>query len=424
MINKQEYIQTLTNVKVVLGNGFDLHCGLRTTYNDFFRFNFKKIIHIKKLFDEYEKRETFNVNFSDPKNNLINTWDVFFALNKIFDIENKNWCDIERLIYSSLVPYDKDLSDTKTIVIGLGSDINWNHINSLIFSGRTATNYLDRFIVEFIKARAGFKGIKLNNFYRFLLLELKEFEKNFGEFIYRQFHIKYLETCNGGMVFLNTNYLNNAVYTINELANADNIVAIDSFNFSVIEKDSIKEKFHNINGTYESPIFGVDTRFSPEEPRYIFAKTSRRIDSDMAGETFDKKVDFSNLVIYGHSLNEADYSYFFPVFDKLNLLDSTATGVVVFAYSIYKEKLFEKIESELRMSISKIVLEYAKSKNIPNPERLLDSLSTQKRILTYKINTLSPLCRAPTEIDKDWEKIDKEIEEYYKHDVLVEELIK
>jgi hypothetical protein len=34
---KESIIEGLSKIKVVLGNGFDLHCGLPTKYSDFFK---------------------------------------------------------------------------------------------------------------------------------------------------------------------------------------------------------------------------------------------------------------------------------------------------------------------------------------------------------------------------------------------------
>ena len=48
---ENEYLFNLRNVKLVLGNGFDLHCGLKTRYKDFFEFDNTK----DELKNWYEK---------------------------------------------------------------------------------------------------------------------------------------------------------------------------------------------------------------------------------------------------------------------------------------------------------------------------------------------------------------------------------
>lgn len=166
----------------------------------------------------------------------------------------------------------------------------------------------------------------------------------------------------------------------------------------------------HINGSWKNPIFGVDTVFEPKDPAFIFTKTSRRIDSDLFDNSIETKPDFENLVIYGHSLDEADYSYFFPAFDKLKLTDSLASNVVVFAYSIYDSNKEEEIKAELRQAVSNIMYAYAKSKNLSDPKRFLDSLSTQKRIVTYEIPMLDRKEYGYSLIDQNWDRIYKEID--------------
>lgn len=414
-MDKQEYIKSLKNVRIVLGNGFDLHCGLHTKYSDYYCLNFKRYFFIKNKFKAYESTDVFDLNFKDKEVQIINTWDVFFILNGPDSPKDlrKNWCDVESLILSSLIDNETKANDIKSAVLRLGSVINWNVIETFLTSGQTAQTHMDRSVIEFIKQRSKFLKTDYRKFFQFLLAELKQFEKDFGMFIYKQFHDNYLETCShNNKQFLNTYYLQDAVYTIDELCDENNLSSIDSFNYSSIEKESLKTKFQNINGSYKNPIFGIDSKFPPEDNRYIFTKTARRIDSDMFDESFESKPNFDNVIIYGHSLNEADYSYFFPLFDKLNLLDSTALGVIVFAYSVYDKSSAEYIESDFRKSISKILFEYANSKQLPEPGRLLDSLSTQKRIVTFKLNDIRFDGAVKSQLDREWDKIYKDLDKY------------
>ena len=414
-MDKQEYIKSLKNVRIVLGNGFDLHCGLHTKYSDYYCLNYKKYFFIKNKFKVYDSSNVFDLDFKDKIVQALNTWDIFFTLNGPDNpkLLRNNWCDVESLILCSLADDEIKENDIKNAVLRLGSDINWNVIEAFLISDHLAQTHKDRFVIEFIKQRSKFLKIDYRNLIKFLLIELKQFEKDFGMFVYRQFHDKYLESCNNYYkYFLNTDYLQDAVYTIDELCDENNLSSIDSFNYSIIEKESLKVKFQNINGSYKNPIFGIDSKFPPEDKRYIFTKTARRIDSDMVDESFESKPTFDNVIIYGHSLNEADYSYFFPLFDKLSLLDSTASGVIVFGYSIYDETKAESIESDFRKSISKILFEYANSKQLPEPGRLLDSLSTQKRIMTFRLNDIHYEGRAKPQLDQEWDKIYKELDLY------------
>ena len=82
-----------------------------------------------------------------------------------------------------------------------------------------------------------------------------------------------------------------------------------------------------------APIFGVDNHEIFEidsgendnwdDPRIIFTKSYRLIDNhvnSIRNTAFQKKVD--TIIIYGHSLNRADYSYFESIFDMYDVFNS------------------------------------------------------------------------------------------------------
>lgn len=411
-MNKAEYVKSLSKVKIVIGNGFDLHCGLHTTYSDYYCKNYKKYLFIQNLYSRYEKTDELDFDFQDSKIYSLNAWDIFFALNSSKNPKEckQQWCDIERLMLSSLMPYEESNKDIKTFALGLFSKIHWRLIAKCVSMNQLATNHIDKFVVNFIKCKMDYKEIHHGDFYKFLLSELKEFEHNFGEFIYWQLHIFYYEKINYGQLFLNAAYIEMAVDTLDELCGKDNLVGIDSFNYSYIHTEKMCNLVQHINGNHKNPIFGIDTIFEPNDICFPFTKTGRRIDSDMFNESFDSKPDFDNVIIFGHSLNESDYSYFFPVFDKLHLTDSLAKNVIVFAYSVYDREKEETIKANLRQAISNIILQYAKSKNVPDPKRFLDSLSTQKRIITYEVPLLNRRNYQYSLIDQDWDKLYKEID--------------
>ena len=96
---------------------------------------------------------------------------------------------------------------------------------------------------------------------------------------------------------------------------------------------------------------------------------------------------FENLIIYGHSLDKADYSYFFPIFDKLCLTDNNACNTIVFGFTIYDMSKENDIKKTLSARIYKILKAYAvyKGYSINDATRLVDYLSIQRRIVMYEI---------------------------------------
>lgn len=88
---------------------------------------------------------------------------------------------------------------------------------------------------------------------------------------------------------------------------------IDTFNYDRPLLGNMDVNIHNINGNVDNPIFGIDSNaFSSIDERYIFTKTSRRINLDMGESNSDFNGNFKNAIIFGCSLAPADYSYFLP----------------------------------------------------------------------------------------------------------------
>ena len=411
-MNKEEFVKSLKNVKLVIGNGFDLHCGLHTKYSDFYCKYLDTYLRIRELFDSYDETET--LAFKHEQIDLWTTWDLFFVLNSSKDpgINSKKWCDIEKMMLSSLIT-ELDFEDNVEYAsLSLCSYVHWPEIKECVVRNIQATNHRDRFVVGFIKEKMKIRGFYPSAFYQFLLSELKEFEKRFGGFIYDQLHENYFETVNfGERTFWNGPYIKMAMSTIAELCDTNQLTAIDSFNYGTIGYEGIINKIQNVNGDVHSPIFGIDTIFEPKDERFVFTKTARRIDLDLLSFDHESEKDFENIVIFGHSLNKADYSYFFPLFDKMRLTDLSATGVIVFAFDIYDVNNEESIRVQQRESMSKLLYEYASEKGLPNPKRFLDSLSTQKRILSYEITTLKREIYGYTTIDKEWDEINDKIKQ-------------
>ena len=89
-------------IKVVLGNGFDLFCGLDTKYIHFFKSEKEKYEEIGKWSESFKDIKVYISGRSDnwkefgPQyffNIDFNLWDIYFAL-AIGD-KDYNWCDIE-----------------------------------------------------------------------------------------------------------------------------------------------------------------------------------------------------------------------------------------------------------------------------------------------------------------------------------------
>lgn len=384
-MNKYDYIHSLEQVKLILGNGYDLHCKLHSSYKDYLIKNRTLYKYIHSLIDEYKiafndevyflKNETFKkVDLTN-----INLWDFIFALYDQYNNSSTCWFDIEELIKKTLEQKD---------VLSYG--VSFKEILNVIREKKKDGDFYSDICASFIINKSQLNKIyHTHNFYAFVLEELNDFEINFGLFIRRQ--RKNIDSRWFSIGLENERYKKCADTTIKILCNYNSVVSVDNFNYDDCGFESFKTIERNINGDYESPIIGVDSVFSPGDEQIVFTKTYRRMIADMNRIETEKPASFKHVIIYGHSLDEADYSYFFPIFNKLNLLDSNADGTIVFAFTIYDSKKEHEIKSKLNKSIYKIIESYANIKGLKDKEiiRLVDYLSIQKRIIMYEIPELT-----------------------------------
>ena len=397
MDTKDVGLHKLRYVKVILGNGFDLYCGLHTSYLDFFHQRedlYKTILAEAEQTNAYfrdnyiSKKKWPCVSDQPPTLTQHNAWDVFFALS-FTDDSNRMWCDIETEISRSL--------DSPGETIGKDRP-NWDLVYQFLQENKNFLGvYSNCFILaNFIKKKKPNLFVSKQDFYVFLLDELKEFEGRFARFITRQ-HVVF----NGFEAQFNNDYVTRAHRLLKTLCKLKEITSIDCFNYGFTPEPVFYNKCNFVNGDCANPIFGVDSKFNPDESEYVFTKTNRRIEWEMNRTTLSHHPDFENAIVFGHSLSENDYSYFFPVLDQLEMTNFASKKKFVIAYCVYNPEKKTEIKSELRHRIYALFVAYAKYKGQSNgPARLLDSLTTQGRVVTVSI---SP-CQEPPPFDED--KID------------------
>ena len=118
MKTKYEIIHELKNVKLILGNGFDLQCHLKTSYADYFLYDKSKNNILDEWIKEFEykAKDYLNFNSSNRRESWVNlknfdyynVWDVLFYIisSENSDISNWKWCDIEETIAEYLSEKD------------------------------------------------------------------------------------------------------------------------------------------------------------------------------------------------------------------------------------------------------------------------------------------------------------------------------
>lgn len=399
-MEKWKFVHELKDVKLVIGNGYDLYCGLKTRYSDyFFNYSEKNNIFIKWL-DSFKKNaSTYLSYYIDRGMEIVNywvefehlsrtnIWDFFFylvsdvSLEK--DIKKWRWCDIEDVMYNSFYKSNSTL---------INFNIEWEKIYELISRKIEVKDCSQEecVLASIILKRNNFALFDSEDkYYNFLLDELKLFEKEFGNYIFDQRKGYY-----GFKNDADSSFRRNSSLLVDALCDYGNIVSVDSFNFDDMGIELFVKPFYNINGDVNAPIFGIDSKgISADDNRFIFTKTNRRMEQDMEKVEKVSFSEFQNVIVFGHSLSQNDYNYFFPLLDKIEISNFSSNKKIVFAFSVYDFDEELAIKKNIRLAIQKLFNVYAQYKGFNEPNRLLDSLTTQGKVILYEIPQLQYLDR-------------------------------
>ena len=73
----------------------------------------------------------------------------------------------------------------------------------------------------------------------------------------------------------------------------------------------------------------------------------------------------------------------------MTIVDLSNSSIIVFAFAVFDKKKEQQIKMNLRTSITKLFIDYSRYKgNSEQPNRLLDALTSQGKVLMYEINTI------------------------------------
>ena len=373
------------NKVLVIGNGFDLAIGTKTSYEDFFKSDFYKETREKvfKWIDMIEVEiKNGNILLNVDTNGFdFNCWDLLFCMesryNKNFEIK-ANWCDIESVIHHSFTDDAENVFSWNSIFHLLR--VHYNMVDRhpencqtpqeiyLIPSASVKTQIMYYFLLN-SKDRENFKGRA--KFYEMLLEELKQFELEFGNYIDQQTR--------------SDNYLKEArTWAINlldtELHKENDYIQVDSFNYSDFSNGKLI--IRHINGECTAPIFGIDLTEEEEQkfPEVCrFTKTARRVQQDSQNLNHNAELKITTIdsvVVFGHSLNRMDYDYFTYLFTilKFNTFDIDKMGTIEFAYRVYDNNKADEIRNYQASRIYDLLNYYEAYINKMNQHVLINML--------------------------------------------------
>jgi len=419
---------------IVLGNGFDLANKLPTLYSNFFdyRINQKKDIFDKidifldqpiksklilnqvpqadDVIDKINAIKIIKDLLKDILNNNLNFWDIYFW----WLYKNKNiindyyWNDVEEEIrnFVSRLPTESNLTLSK-FDLNSSFDFKKNRWNTPTsnkdYENNIYINYSknDKILIILNEQLISKKSTVKNDLHSIILDELILFEYEFKE---------YISKIMSEIVFVNKKLKNRNIYFNNFFNVIDSSFETKyfllNFNFTGFQNLNIKidqsindisnsinftrnKKERtitevNVHGNFNKKvIFGVDqNEIKAIEDYYIFTKTYRKASEskNLVTQPLPKRESINEIIFFGHSLSNADYSYFQSIFDYYDLYESDIK--LSFKYSYYNhESTHWRIKHKQINSAINLIKKYGNSmSNTKKGENLIHKLLLENRI--------------------------------------------
>ena len=366
---------------LVIGNGFDLQCGLKSRFSDFF---------------EKTQLRQYSPYFFDL-NNYSNIWYVLLFLAfyqnhseiekpmpEYTVIEEKDyafdpqWMNVEEFIKTIMTkpcsyPNNSALSQAKSYLEAL----------FLLHKNRNNVNFMDnkkqaRIIKNCFRSSGYFENI--NEFQTYLYMQLVEFENDFKAYLVKiieseptynekAFDLanKILSSFANNCYVLNFNYTKPAVFSSNSKYVVNSIHGDLKGNIIIgFDGSDVVQNFPGglqISKSWQKMFFGNEQSALPKNKQYL-----------------------ESIIFYGHSLGEEDYSYFHALFDYYDIFSSNVR--LVFCYSEYStqfetaDSIKAKYVSKIQNLLNKYVISTEKEKN---NKTIVSKLQLENRISIVKI---------------------------------------
>lgn len=396
---------------LIIGNGFDLACGLKSSYIDFFD------------------------NYLNPISSTSSKmyWEQYFKIMSYLN-DDYSWTDIETQIFMQLQNIEfliennllksKYYADRDSLEEQINFILTENNKNATLDSLMN-TFYLLYSIFEYSIID---NSLKLNNVLSKIKNDLLKLEGHFTKYLRNEIqnannkieknneNATNIFTENGYFIkskllfatlllfHINVNVSEtplsmppieilhntaNSNLTINNLdvcylSNFDNVENyVLSFNYTNPFQFSNLRNIHGnlMNGNI---IFGIDydkvnTFFSNQPTQFT---KSYRILENKLNSNIVIPADINKILFYGHGLGEADYSYFQAIFDTVDLYHSNTQ--LVFFWNNFNEEDQYKIQVE---RVTNLIEKYGQTfANKDHGRNLFTKLLLENRIIFEQIN--------------------------------------
>lgn len=339
---------------LVLGNGFDLQCGLESGYSDFENPRISKLK--KRKLPEAETQVDWFTN------QMLTIWDLILRA----DYPN-TWYDVEASIARWIsIQIDFNSLQYRSPSLNIREKIIYNNVPFWLWPDTESS------IGYYARAKYNWKGGS-QQLLDILLKELKIYESEFTQYMNEQIstHASYYERAQKNIEALANDrpddakqhrdlpdkhvphdkwlsYLKSMETYGN---NADGLTILD-FNFTE-PLLTLRDRFPlsvNVHGnlTDGNVIFGVDgTNFDMDAPensgKVRFTKTYRLM--QLRTEEYAPIVspDTDTIKFYGHSLGPADYAYFQSIFDTIDLYGGKTHLIFYYHTEFAAQEMYGKV---------------------------------------------------------------------------------
>ena len=369
---------------LVIGNGFDLSIGARSSYCDFFESEiYRPVIEsMERWTDDVSKLGLGVLDSILDERMYFTCWDLLFYHISIdqdgsLSVQERgrdiNWCDIENVMNQSFTGAGFNWEECRSMVCQYGHDIT---AAQEVF--RNCSIMKQAIHAYFIYHHWEKDADDDESFYRRLLGELNLFESRFG---------KYIERLTEG-----DEYTKLSRDRIMELVNGESVEYIDSFNYSDAARE-LNATVRHINGNTVYPIFGIDLKEDngieiPPQVR-LFTKTSRRMHQDASGEGQENIVgDIDKIIVFGHSLNEQDYDYYVYLLTLLrfNTYDINRMGTIEFVFHAYDQSKRSEIAYAYTEAVHSLLSYYDRFMNNGKQTGLINLLRFSGKLVIREVS--------------------------------------
>jgi len=343
---------------LIIGNGFDLKCGLKSQYIDFWREQRNKHKSFNKFVSYLENNsvDSFNDENLDVIDSLIELEDGITFLDYYFTLldwkrrrlnKSKAWSDIEDMLLYGFESSNVSQSFNFDSCCSCYYEIIEHNLYPLYknsYPHLIACKYLGRVFGE--------KDINYNKFRSLVISELDSFSINFSKYINKQ-------------VKGNHVYYELAQKLIMNITNtALNECQIVSFNYT---EPIASPNLANIHGlaSKNKVVLGITCgsgkdKESTHHSWYYEATKEYKIANVLANgiKVSANYSDITDVYVYGLSLGKQDYDFFDNLFDEFDILMRRYSLKIHFCYSVYGGKSIDEVAQETTNRVTELINTY------------------------------------------------------------------